>query len=717
MATRLHLRRARMNHAAAPTPAAGSRHHIMDRTKITTANTTAVVDLGTGPLADPGLQWTNASADDEEIYWFSDEILSAFTLSASNITFNLWGHESNANDNVTFRVRLFKWTQAGGIEASPFFDQLHGTEFGTTAAVRNLAAAPSSTPSFAVGDRIVAVIHADDQGGNATTGTATLTYDGGAVGAAGDSYIEFPDNIALKRTRTVGSTSTPDFCNYASASLWEAAEQADLPTNTEIRWGECRSINDTSACTIGGWTSSATYYPGLKAAPGSEAQMPWDATHYRMVVGGNALLASQDYTRIEQIQVECNDATGSRAAIRINFVNHVRVDGCHARSTHATAANDGILAFSNNNLALVRNCWASGNGAGRGIVEGSGSVGATAKIYNNLAVGWATGFIQTARTAIAKNNTATNCTTDFAGSWTSSENNVSEDATAPGANSKINQSLASTFVGGGDYHLDSGDTVAKGAGVDLSADADFPFDWDFDGETRSAPWDIGPDQIVSSGVTLTVADSLHGHPAESPSLTQANTLALADALHGHSAENVALIQQNTVAVADASHSHSAESPSLTQQNTLTVADALHGHTAESPTLTQANTLAAQDVLHGHAADNVTLESGTILSPADALHAHTAESPALTQANVLAPDDALHAHRAESPTLAVLFVLTVQDSLHGHTADSPAIFNPDQLELVALRDVRIINGRVSLRHIRPGSDARQLEPTSSVRELT
>jgi hypothetical protein len=44
----------------------------------------------------------------------------------------------------------------------------------------------------------------------------------------------------------------------------------------------------------------------------------------------------------------------------------------------------------------------------------------------------------------------------------------------------------------GNFRLNNSDTVAKGMGTDLSADATKAFSDDMDGDTRTAPWDIGP---------------------------------------------------------------------------------------------------------------------------------------------------------------------------------------------------------------------------------
>jgi len=86
---------------------------------------------------------------------------------------------------------------------------------------------------------------------------------------------------------------------------------------------------------------------------------------------------------------------------------------------------------------------------------------------------------------------------------------ASSDATADDTDTtgnRINQTFTFVDAANDDYHLDSADAGAKGFGTDLSADADYPFDWDVDGDTRGTTWDIGFDQITGVGGGLTTSD-------------------------------------------------------------------------------------------------------------------------------------------------------------------------------------------------------------------
>ena len=83
---------------------------------------------------------------------------------------------------------------------------------------------------------------------------------------------------------------------------------------------------------------------------------------------------------------------------------------------------------------------------------------------------------------------------------------LTQDASAPGT---ALDNMTVTFVDAAnwDYHLSASDTSAKNAGTDLSGDATYPFSTDCDVATRSAPWDIGSDE-VAGGSSATVITGL-----------------------------------------------------------------------------------------------------------------------------------------------------------------------------------------------------------------
>lgn len=75
---------------------------------------------------------------------------------------------------------------------------------------------------------------------------------------------------------------------------------------------------------------------------------------------------------------------------------------------------------------------------------------------------------------------------------------LTQDASAPGT-ALDNKTVSFVDSTNWDYHLASGDTSAKDAGTDLSADSAWAFSTDGDGATRSGSWDIGADEVAGGG--------------------------------------------------------------------------------------------------------------------------------------------------------------------------------------------------------------------------
>ena len=153
---------------------------------------------------------------------------------------------------------------------------------------------------------------------------------------------------------------------------------------------------------------------------------------------------------------------------------------------------------------------------------------------------------------------------------------------------------------------------------------------------------------IALNIDLVVADSLHSHLADSPSLTQANILVVAAGVHGHLADVL----------------------SLTQQNVLTVSPALHAHIADNISTVLTYTLDVQAALHAHYGDNITIVVPGLIAPDTGTHSHFAENVELIQQHILQVQDAIHAQTASTVPLGVHLV--VNDAYHQMVAEQAAI---------------------------------------------
>lgn len=69
-----------------------------------------------------------------------------------------------------------------------------------------------------------------------------------------------------------------------------------------------------------------------------------------------------------------------------------------------------------------------------------------------------------------------------------------------GPHDRYSQTFSFVDAANADYALTASDTGAKGYGVDLSTDSNYPITTDISGATRTAPWDIGAFRVASSNV-------------------------------------------------------------------------------------------------------------------------------------------------------------------------------------------------------------------------
>jgi hypothetical protein len=162
-----------------------------------------------------------------------------------------------------------------------------------------------------------------------------------------------------------------------------------------------------------------------------------------------------------------------------------------------------------------------------GYTAGIQSETGTAYLYNNTIVNIISGFaIRADGKVIAKNNLTDAPVSDFYGSfYPGSDFNASADDTAPGFNSRRNQTFTFVDRAGRNLHLASFDGGARNYGLDLSSDPTVAFADDIDGNARSGGWDIGADE--TTGLDTIPPIRLNGAPSGTlPSTTTQVTLSL-----------------------------------------------------------------------------------------------------------------------------------------------------------------------------------------------
>ena len=336
-------------------------------------------------------------------------------------------------------------------------------------------------------------------------------------------------------TEVVKIVDTGGGGDYSSLAAWEAdfgsCTQSNYPSMSGdgdlvgadlIAVADCRCSTgaaDTTAVTIDGWTTDNTRYIKIWTDPNENYRHDgkWNTSAYRIVVtSGDALAIREEYTKIFGLQIDCTSKPSGSSGIHI-YSNYTYIGYSIIRN-----AERGIKPFLSSRIvymwnSIIINCWRA--------IDNDDDTSSSQYAYNITAVGSDNhGILRClAKNCLCKGYSSA-C---FYGLASGSDYNASDDDTGDdwGSYGRANQTFTFVDEVNDNYHLDSSDTGAKDYGTDLSSDPYLSFTDDIDGETRSGTWDIGADEYVAAGGTITGSANI-----QSASSTSSATLAVLRAL-------------------------------------------------------------------------------------------------------------------------------------------------------------------------------------------
>lgn len=317
---------------------------------------------------------------------------------------------------------------------------------------------------------------------------------------------------------TVTKTVKASGGDYTDLRYWEAGQQGDLTgVRDEISRCVCYAIDDTTAVSIGGWTTSATQYITIEVDSSARHAGKWDGDKYNLVLSNaDAFVINENYVRVDglQISVPAVDGAGDDPItitnVAIDAGNDIRLSNLILVGAGSTANSQQALNCGDASTVLsMWNCIAYNIGS----YDAGGSVlniaCTTASIYSCTVIGGRWGILRNSGAVTVKNCYAGGAyTLDFEGDFTAVVNCASEDASSDddsATNCITSVALGTdTFVnisaGTEDFHLAAdGLSPLQAAGVDTTGDAaPLNFTTNIDGDTRDATWDIGADSWVVS---------------------------------------------------------------------------------------------------------------------------------------------------------------------------------------------------------------------------
>jgi hypothetical protein len=287
--------------------------------------------------------------------------------------------------------------------------------------------------------------------------------------------------------------------DYTSMVTWEAATDVDLVTATQSEVLECyddaASFDDY--CPLLGATTSSSYFRIIRPAAG-QGHDGTPNNGFNITNTANVVVFSlyEDNSQVQDIVVKSTITTFINRSVFQSTQSDCAFVGCIAYDSVLTAATADFYGFfaspdgATNDKEFFIDCIAinittTGTGVGNGF---QGADDGVVNWYNCTAVNNQDyGFSQGTAICNAKNCCSSgNTVADWDGTITKTT------CTAEGA--------TPTYVNaaGDDFHLASGDTVCRGNGTDLSADANYAFDDDIDKQIINV-WDIGFDAYSDKG--------------------------------------------------------------------------------------------------------------------------------------------------------------------------------------------------------------------------
>lgn len=188
-----------------------------------TTISTAVTNLTAG-VATRGMTLTAGGSAGK---WITRPLSAAVTVVAT-IGLNIWQFQSAANGagNSDVDIQLFQFT-AGAQVGNAFFTSSINVNAQSTTSTRTVSTVvkPTST-AFAVGDRIVILPNVNSTGLVPGSGTLSMDFNGQTEDIAGDTFVQFDENIQTATAQGAQLAGSPSLGNLEDLRFGIASLQS-----------------------------------------------------------------------------------------------------------------------------------------------------------------------------------------------------------------------------------------------------------------------------------------------------------------------------------------------------------------------------------------------------------------------------------------------------------------------------------------------------------
>lgn len=383
----------------------------------------------------------------------------------------------------------------------------------------------------------------------------TSGFDGAATCTTSTAGYYAASAISFReQTITITRVVDPDMgsgYNYDSLSDWEAdlggTTSGDLPLDNEIAIAKCRCTGGTADGTgveIDGWTTDVTHYIKVwtDTAESYRHAGKWGTGNKYRIDGGTTgtpmccIAIMEDFTRLDGLQLGTNltDRTATWESLSVAWqptpaetvVATLHLSNCilymhgnpaadfSAEAMYGLIVRQGQASTTVSPTAYVWNnvfhSTSIYNGTTKtGIAIRCEHRPSTTRAYNNTIAGWYTGLSardndDSQNYLHSRNTIIYDCTVRTDGLTQARHDYNATNAASLEYTANTHDHVSHTFsfvdAANGDFHLQSTDMGAKGLGLNLYNDANYPFQTDIDGQDRGgsgAQWDIGADELFT----------------------------------------------------------------------------------------------------------------------------------------------------------------------------------------------------------------------------
>ena len=297
--------------------------------------------------------------------------------------------------------------------------------------------------------------------------------------------------MATVVTKTIKPAGGGDYTTLAACMT--ARGRDFVAADVQEDW-VCYAGNAGPLTSFSAMTTDNTRYLRVLAAPEARHVGVWDTSRAHIYSAlGDGILNPYNAVKIlvEGLLIRTDSGSVSKYCAQIggNVASPSRLVGCVL--VHQNGAT-GLGAKSSTLYSEAINCISYGTG-----VHFDGAIASNCTAVSSGESG-TIGFQYRYSHNYAKNCISQGCLDGFNGAFgAASDYNISDVASdAPGTNSKTG-TVVFKDAANGDYHLASSDTVARGAGANLTASG---ITTDVDGDARPATgaWDVGADHWVAA---------------------------------------------------------------------------------------------------------------------------------------------------------------------------------------------------------------------------